>query len=113
MADEKCILNPERDCLGTAAAAKLEMRIEVLEKWKDSSREFHERFYEWQRGQIRREAALDEKLSTMEANLGKLVARQEADDQAPKKRWNDLIDKAVWAVCAAVIAYLLAQAGIA
>ena len=112
MAEEKCIIDPERDCIGKAAALKLEMRIETLEKWRDSSREFHEKFYEWQRGQIRREATLDEKLSNMEANLEKLVARQEAEDQAPRKRWNDLVDKIVWAVLAAVIAFILSRVGL-
>lgn len=31
MPDEKCIVDPERDCIGKAAAAKLEARIDALE----------------------------------------------------------------------------------
>ena len=34
MADDKCILDPERDCIGKAAALKLEARIEALEEWQ-------------------------------------------------------------------------------
>ena len=30
--DEKCILDPERDCIGKAEAAKLEGRIKALEE---------------------------------------------------------------------------------
>ena len=31
--DEKCILDPQRDCIGKAEAAKLEGRIKALEDW--------------------------------------------------------------------------------
>ena len=30
----------------------------------------------------------------------------------PGKRWNDLVDKAVWALCAAVIAFMLGRLGL-
>lgn len=30
MAEDKCILDPERDCIGKAAAAKLEARLGFL-----------------------------------------------------------------------------------
>lgn len=110
--DEKCILDPERDCIGKAAAAKLEMRIEILEKWRDDSKQFHKDFYAWQLEQEKRDSALDEKLSSMETSLGKLVARQESADQKPGKRWDDLMDKAIWAVMAAVIAFVLAKFGL-
>lgn len=32
--------------------------------------------------------------------------------QKPAKRWDSLVDKIVWAVCAAVIAFLLARIGL-
>lgn len=112
MAEDKCILDPERDCIGKAAAAKLEARIETLEHWRDDSKKFHENFYDWQRSQIRREAKLDEKLSNMETALDKLVARQESEDQKPRKRWDDIVDKCIWAIVAAFIAFALARIGL-
>ncbi len=30
----------------------------------------------------------------------------------PAKRWESIVDKAIWAVCAAVIAFLLARVGL-
>ena len=33
--DEKRILDPQRDCIGKAEAAKLEGRIEALEEWRE------------------------------------------------------------------------------
>ena len=32
--DDKCILDPERDCIGKEYAIRLESRIESLEKWQ-------------------------------------------------------------------------------
>ena len=114
--DEKCIINPERDCIGKAEAAKLEGRIKALENWQAGSKDFHEKFYDWQRQQIARDARLDEKLSGMDANIKKVLAKQESCELKPAKRWDAIVDKAIWAVLAAVIAavmaYLLAQVGL-
>ena len=110
--DEKCILDPQRDCIGKAEAAKLEGRIKALEDWREDSKDFHAKFYDWQRQQIARDAKLDEQLSNMEKSLNKLVARQEADDQKPGKRFDAIVDKAIWAVLAAVIAFILAKFGL-
>ena len=112
MADEKCIIDPERKCLGLAEAAMLKKRIEDLEHWKDDSKKFHENFYDWQREQIARDARLDEKLGSMETSLHKLVTWKEEEKAKPGKRWDGMVDKVIWAVCAAVIAYLLAQIGL-
>lgn len=30
----------------------------------------------------------------------------------PAKRWDSIVDKAIWAVCAAVIAFLLGRIGL-
>lgn len=47
--EEKCILDPQRDCIGKAEAAKLEDRIKALEDWREDSKDFHAKFYDWQR----------------------------------------------------------------
>ena len=112
MAGDKCIIDPERDCIGKAAALKLEMRIEQLEKWQESSREFHESFYNWQRAQIARDAKLDEQLKTMNSNLEKVVEYQEGQKSKPGNRWDAIVDKAIWAVLAAIIAFVLAKFGL-
>lgn len=112
MPDEKCIIDPERDCIGKAAAYKLEMRIENLEKWQESSRAFHESFYNWQRLQIARDARLDEQLKTMGENIQKVVEYQESEKAKPGMRVDAIIDKCIWAVLAAVIAFVLARIGL-
>ena len=112
VADDKCILDPERDCIGKAAAAKLEARIEALEEWQKDSKKFHHDFYDWQRTQIARDATLDEKLNNMDANIKKVLEKQEACELKPGKRWDAIVDKTIWAVLAAFIAFVLARIGL-
>ena len=109
---DKCIVDPERDCIGKAAAALLEKRIEDLESWQKDSKKFHNDFYDWQRTQIARDARLDEQLSGINKNVEKLLAQQEACSLKPAKRWDAIVDKAIWAVLAAVIAFVLAKIGL-
>ena len=110
--DDKCIINPERDCIGKAAAALLEKRIEDLEEWQRDSKKFHNDFYDWQMTQIARDARLDEQLNNMNNNISKILAQQEACAMKPGKRWDAIVDKAIWAVLAAVIAFVLARVGL-
>lgn len=110
--DEKCIINPERDCIGKAEAAKLEGRIKALEDWREDSKKFHNSFYDWQREQIARDAKLDEQLSNMDKNIEKLLAKQEEQAAKPGRRWEAIVDKSVWAVLAAVITFILARIGL-
>lgn len=112
MPDEKCIIDPERDCIGKAAAAKLEARIDALENWQNESKKFHHAFYDWQREQIDWQARLDERLKSMEKDIRKSVEWQESQQIAPKKRWDAIVDKAIWVVLAAVIAFVLARIGL-
>ena len=112
MPEDKCIIDPERDCIGKAAAAQLEGRIRALEDWRKDSKDFHEKFYNWQREQIARDARLDEKLSGMDENIKKVLEKQESCDQKPGRRWDALVDKSIWAVLAAVIAFVLTKFGL-
>ena len=42
MADEKCILDPQRDCLGIQKANMLEKQ---MSEWKEQSRQTHKEFF--------------------------------------------------------------------
>lgn len=112
MSDEKCVIDPERDCIGKAAAALLEKRIADLEKDRERQTAFRESYYAEQRARIKRDAELDAKISGMDEKLDKLVSWQEGQQAAPKRRWDAIVDKAIWAVLAAVIAFVLARIGL-
>lgn len=109
MGEEKCIIDPERDCIGKAAAAKLEARIETLERWQEDSKKFHNTFYDWQREQIARDAKLDEQLKNINTNIAKMLTWQESEQSKPGKRWETVIA----AIIAAAVGFMLAQIGIA
>ena len=110
--DEKCVRDPGHDCFGLEAAARLEGRIKALEDWREDSKDFHAKFYDWQREQIARDARLDEKLNGMDANIKKVLAKQESCELKPAKRWDAIVDRIIWAVLAAVIAFVLAKIGL-
>lgn len=122
MAD-KCIIEPERDCIGKAAALLLEKRIEDLEAWRDDSKKFHRDFYDWQRGQIARDARIDGQLSIMSKSLDKLVEQTEKcrneriqeqrnENADNRKRKKDFAWQILLVVATAVVTYILARFGL-
>lgn len=109
---DKCIIDPQKDCLGVAEAALLQKRIEALEEWRNKSDKFHEVFYDYQREQIARDAKIDEQLKNMSANLDKLISWQENQQAKPAERWNGIIDKVVMLIVGAVMTFFFTQIGL-
>lgn len=112
MPEDKCILDPNLDCIGKAAAALLEKRVTDLEEDQKKQAAFREAYYAEQKARIKRDAELEAKISSMDEKLDKLVSWQEGQQSAPKKRWDAILDKTIWAVLAAVIAFVLAKIGL-
>lgn len=48
----------------------------------------------------------------IQADVQEIKSDVKALTDKPRKRWDGLVDKAIWAVCAAVIAFLLAKVGL-
>lgn len=109
MADERCILNPERDCLGLQKANMLEKQ---MDQWREQSRNTHKELFDRMRELEKAEAARNEQYESIMEKLDKLIAWQEAEQNGPKKRWESIVDKAIWMVLAAVIAFILARIGL-
>lgn len=107
MPDDKCIIDPERDCIGKAAAAKLEARIKFLERWQMDSKKFHNDFYDWQREQIQRDTRVDGKLENINNSLTKLLTWQETQQARPAKAWQTVLT----AFLTGVVGFLLAKFG--
>lgn len=57
-------------------------------------------------------ASLAKSVEQMAKSQEKQGKRLEALERKPAKRWDSLVDKIVWAVAAALIAYALAQIGL-
>ena len=109
MADEKCILDPQRDCLGLQKANMLEKQ---MSEWREASRGTHKELFDRMRELEKAEAARNEQYDNIMEKLDRLIAWQEAEQAKPKKRWEAIVDKSVWAVLAAVIAFILARIGL-
>lgn len=109
---EKCIIDAERDCIGKAAVAILERRVSDLEEDKKKQEAFRQSYYAEQKARIKRDAQLDAKISGIDEKMDKMLSWQEVQQAAPKKRVDAIVDKSIWAVLAAIIAFLLAKLGL-
>lgn len=58
-------------------------------------------------------AVMAEQMKTMNASVSTLTGKVEELEEKPGKRWDAMIDRIVWAIAAALIAYVLAKVGIA
>lgn len=109
MADEKCILDPQRDCLGLQKAEMLEKQ---MDQWRAQSRESHQEIFRRLNDLEKSETARDVQYTSIMEKLDKLVAWQEAQQAKPAKRWDAVIEKVILAVVAAVIGAILARIGL-
>ena len=108
--DEKCILDPQRDCIGKAETAKLEGRIKALEEWKDDSKRFHEDFYKEQKERAKRDGMIDQQLSTItsdmtevKADIKEVLETQKACAAKSGSRWESIKDKVIVGVLTSVL----------
>ena len=53
-----------------------------------------------------------EAITGIKADINKLDGKVELLEHKPGKRWESLAEKAVWALCAAVIAFVLSHIGL-
>lgn len=109
MADDKCILDPQRDCLGLQKAEMLEKQ---MDQWRAQSRESHQEIFRRLNELEKSETARDIQYTSIMEKLDKLVAWQEAQQAKPAKRWDAVIEKVILAVVAAVIGAILARIGL-
>ena len=57
-------------------------------------------------------AVMAEQMKTMNKSVVTLTSEVEELKDKPAKRWDSLVDKIVWAVAGAVLAYVLAKIGL-
>ena len=108
---DKCTDNI-RDC-------PLLPRVEALERSNEQHSATHREIF-GRLGAVERDNAVQEahyrqileKLDALTARHDALNAKLEALEAKPGKRWEALVEKTIWAVAAAVIAFLLARVGL-
>lgn len=93
-------------------ACPMEPRISALE---EASKDHGKRLGGLERATDVQETELKhigETLTEIKADNKSILQKVEALESKPGKRWDGLVEKAIWAVCAAVIAFLLAKVGL-
>lgn len=103
---DKCILDPERDCIGLVKARELEREVDELRRQNSSS---HERIFE-RLGELEKQEGIQgvqyenilEKLDQLAGDVKDLKAK-------PAKRWESVMEKILSTVVAAIMGFVLAR----
>lgn len=101
---DKCTDNP-RDC-------PLAPRVEALEEANKQHSRTHEGMYDRIRALETENAVQNAHWKNVDGKLDELTAMVRDLTSKAGRRWESMVDKALWAVCAAVIAFLLARVGL-
>lgn len=96
----------------TEPCADLRYLERNLEKLQENSTRTHQEIFERLNKLEKLEAAQEKHFEAVNEKLDKLIKWQEAQRDKPGKRWESLVEKVIWAVCAAVIAFLLGRVGL-
>ena len=106
---EKCIIDPARDCLGLAKAEMLEKQVD---EYRRQARETHSQLFDRIRDLEKAEAARNEQYKQIMEKLDQLLEWQNAQQNKPQAFVDDIKGKVVWAVLAAIIAFILGRIGL-
>ena len=113
---DKCIMDPERDCIGKAKAEMLEKQVH---EYMQRSRETHAELYARVTALERNDAARDAQYSAIMDKLNELFGRIDGLTESvtelqvkPARRWDTVVDKVLLAVVGAVVVFILAKLGI-
>lgn len=109
---ETCTQNSQFKCHLNTDFALLKKRVEDLEHGQKKEADFRTTYYEEQNRRIDHDARMDAKITEMDEKLDTLLEWQRVQQEKPVKRWDGIIEKTIWAVLAAVIAFLLARIGL-
>ena len=111
--EEKCFHD---QCPMEKRIATLERRVENNEKKSsETHKEFYNRVRELEKNAAVRNEQYDtilDKLEDLTGTVGTLAQSMSDIQSKPGKRWEAIVDKAIWAVLAAVIAFVLAKIGL-
>ena len=107
---------PEKCNEPCADMTRMEQQVKDLQKQNgEDHREIRDRLAQLGKGdagQLVQYRTILDKLDGLTQKHDCLNAKLEALEAKPGKRWEGIVEKAVWALCAAVIAFLLGKIGL-
>ena len=90
----------------------LEPRVSALERANEQHGATHRELFRRMNDVERDNAVQDAHYKAIDAKLDELTVMVKALADKPARRWDSLVEKTLWAVCAAMIAFLLGRAGL-
>ena len=87
-------------------------RMEALERANEQHSKTHREMFDRMRALETSDAVQNTQYKTIETKLDELTIMVKELSGKAGKRWEGLVDKALWAVAAAVIAFLLGRVGL-
>lgn len=106
---EKCILDPERDCLGLIKAKEIEQDVSELRRQNSGN---HERIFERLGDLEKQEGIQVVQYEHILEKLDKLVLDVNDLKSKPAKRWEGVTEKIIGILVAAIVGFMLAQLGL-
>ena len=106
---DKCVIDPERECLGLMKARELEKDLKDLIR---QNRESHERFFERLELLEKQEGIQGEQYKHIMEKLDRLSGDVKELKAKPAKRWESIVEKVLGLVIAAVVGFALARLGL-
>ena len=114
--ENKCIVIPERDCLGLHKAEILQKSLDTfMENSRETHKEFFDRIRQLEQQNVRRDEQylqIMEKLDNLSAQIAAAMAEVGELKMKPAKRWDDMTKQVLGLVVAAVAAFLLGKFGL-
>lgn len=100
---------PDNKC---AEVCPLTSRVEALEEANKQHSRAHEGMYDRIRELEKENAVQNAHWKNVDDKLDELTIMVKDLSGKAGKRWESMVDKTLWAVCAAVIAFLLGRVGL-
>lgn len=114
--EEKCILDPSRDCLGLEKARMLEKQVD---EYRRQAREDHSKIYTRLEELEKMDAARNEqyshileKLDTLGDKMDSIGKRVTDLEAKPGRQWEKMLGGVLGAIAIAVVAYFLGKVGL-
>lgn len=87
-------------------------RVDALERENERHTDTHKEIFSRLNKVEKDSAVQSEQYKTILDKLDALTAKVEALEAKPGKRWDGIVDKAIWAVLGAMIVFLLGRVGL-
>ena len=114
--EEKCILDPSRDCLGLEKARMLEKQVD---EYRRQAREDHSKIYTRLEELEKMDAARNEqyshileKLDTLGEKMDSIGKRVTDLEMKPARRWDKIFVVVVGSIATAIVGFFLGRIGL-